>query len=227
MVSFPLPVKAVVIDLDGTLVDSVKDLAVATNMMLERLGRAPLDESLVRSFIGKGLSRLVQRALTGSLEGEPDSGLFAKALPVFQQCYDSVNGDYTHVYPGVREGLDALAAARIPLGCVTNKAARFVPPLLAKVRIDHYFDLVVCGDTLPRSKPDPLPLTHAAAHFGAVPREVLMIGDSMNDTVAARAAGCPVFCVPYGYSEGVDVRRLDVDAIVNTLLEATRLIKKS
>ena len=227
MMQFPLAVKAVVIDLDGTLVDSVKDLAVATNMMLERLGRAPLAEALIRTFVGKGIARLVQRALVGALSGEPDEQLFAAALPVFEDCYASVNGDYTKLYPGVREGLDALRGAGFPLACVTNKAARFVAPLLAKVRIDQYFALVICGDTLARSKPDPLPLTHAAAQFGAAPREVLMIGDSMNDAIAARAAGCPVFCVPYGYNEGADVRTLDVDAIVDTLFATTQLITKS
>jgi phosphoglycolate phosphatase len=227
MIRFPLAVKAVVIDLDGTLVDSVRDLALATNMMLERIGRPPLEEARVRTFVGKGIARLVQRALAGSLDGEPDEHLFATALPVFQECYAGVNGDFTELYAGAREGLDALTGAGFPLACVTNKAERFVSPLLARVRIDHYFALVISGDTLPRSKPDPLPLTHAAAHFGAAPRDVLMIGDSMNDAIAARAAGCPVFCVPYGYNEGVDVRELDVDAIVATLLEASRLITKS
>jgi phosphoglycolate phosphatase len=224
---FPLAVKAVVIDLDGTLVDSVTDLTVATNMMLERLARAPLDEALVRTFVGKGIATLVQRALTGSLDGEPDTQLYARALPLFHECYARINGDFSKLYSGVREGLDAFTAARFPLACVTNKATRFVAPLLTKLRIDRYFALVICGDTLPRSKPDPLPLTHAAAHFGVLPQEILMIGDSMNDAIAARAAGCPVFCVPYGYNEGRDVRELDVDAIVATLLEATRLIKKS
>jgi phosphoglycolate phosphatase len=224
---FPLPVKAVMIDLDGTMLDTVADLAAAVNLMLKEIGRPALDESLVRNFVGKGIPNLVKRALVGALDGEADSELFKRALPVYFDCYESVNGKHTVFYPGVREGLDALQSAGLPLACVTNKSTRFTLPLLAQMKIADYFSLVVCGDTLPEKKPDPLPLTHACGQFGIAPRDMLMIGDSLNDTIAARAAGCPVFCVPYGYNEGLDVRDLDVDAIVETLFEATKLIVKS
>jgi phosphoglycolate phosphatase len=224
---FPLPVKAVMIDLDGTLLDTVKDLAIAVNLMLDRLSRAPLDEALVRTFVGKGIPNLVKRSLVGALAGEPAAALFERALPLYLDCYESVNGKYTTLYPGVREGLAALKGAGFPLACVTNKAGRFTLPLLRQMRIDAYFAIVIAGDTLPQKKPDPLPLTHACRHFGIAPREMLMIGDSLNDATAARAAGCPVFCVTYGYNEGADVRELDVDAIVETLFEATKLITKS
>jgi phosphoglycolate phosphatase len=225
--NFPLPVKAVTIDLDGTLLDTVKDLAVAVNLMLRQVGRAPLDEALVRTFVGKGIPNLVKRALTGKLSGEPDAVLFERALPLYLDCYESVNGKYTTLYPGVPEGLEALGSAGFPLACVTNKSERFTLPLLAQMRIDHYFSLVIAGDTLPQKKPDPLPLTHTCRHFGIAPAQMLMIGDSLNDAQAARAAGCPVICVSYGYNEGADVRELDVDAIVATLFEATKLITKS
>ena len=225
--NFPLPVKAVMIDLDGTLLDTVKDLAIAVNLMLDKLSRAPLDEALVRTFVGKGIPNLVKRSLVGALAGEPDAALFERALPLYLDCYESVNGKYTTLYPGVREGLAALKSAGFPLACVTNKAGRFTLPLLRQMRIDAYFSIVIAGDTLPQKKPDPLPLTHACRHFGIAPREMLMIGDSLNDAIAARAAGCPMFCVPYGYNEGADVRELDVDAIVETLFEATKLITKS
>ena len=225
--NFPLPVKAVMIDLDGTLLDTVKDLAIAVNLMLDRLSRAPLDEALVRTFVGKGIPNLVKRSLVGALAGEPAAALFERALPLYLDCYESVNGKYTTLYPGVREGLAALKSAGFPLACVTNKAGRFTLPLLRQMRIDAYFAIVIAGDTLPQKKPDPLPLTHACRHFGIAPREMLMIGDSLNDATAARAAGCPVFCVTYGYNEGADVRELDVDAIVETLFEATKLIIKS
>jgi phosphoglycolate phosphatase len=221
---FPLAVKAVTIDLDGTLVDSVADLTIAANMMLERFNRPPLEEALVRTFVGKGIATTVQRSLAGSLDGQLEPGLLEAALPVFYECYQEVNGRYTKLYPGVREGLDAMRAASFPLACVTNKAGRFVPPLLEQAGIAGYFDLVVSGDSLPRAKPDPMPLVHAAQCLGAAPREMLTIGDSLNDAIAARAAGCPVFCVPYGYNEGADVRRLDVDAIVETIADAARLI---
>lgn len=224
---FPLPVKAVTIDLDGTLLDTVKDLAVAVNLMLLQLGRPPLDEALVRTFVGKGIPNLVRRALAGALSGEPDPALLERALPLYLDCYQSVNGKYTTLYPGVPEGLRALESAGFPLACVTNKSERFTAPLLAQMRIDHYFSLVVAGDTLPQKKPDPLPLTHTCRHFGITPAQMLMIGDSLNDAQAARAAGCPVVCVTYGYNEGADVRKLDVDAIVATLFEAAKLITKS
>jgi phosphoglycolate phosphatase len=227
MPDFPLPVKAVMIDLDGTLLDTVKDLAVAVNLMLDQLGRAPLDEAQVRTFVGKGIPNLVKRSLAGALSGEPDAALFDRALPLYLDCYASVNGKYTTLYPGVSEGLAALQSAGFPLACVTNKSERFTLPLLKQMRIDQYFSLTVAGDTLPKRKPDPLPLTHACRQLGIAPREMLMIGDSLNDVLAARAAGCPVFCVPYGYNEGADVRELDVDAIVETLIEATKLITKS
>lgn len=227
MVQIPLPVKAVTIDLDGTLLDTVTDLTLAVNMMLKQLGQPPLAEELVRTFVGKGISNLVQRALAGALNGEPDAALYAKALPIYLDCYEGINGNHTRLYPGVQEGLAALRARTVPLACVTNKAERFTLPLLRRMEIDSYFAIVVAGDTLPQKKPDPLPLMHVCRHFGIAPRDMLMIGDSVNDAIAARAAGCPVFCVSYGYNEGTDVRELDVDAIVSTLFEATKLITKS
>lgn len=215
------------IDLDGTLLDTVSDLAIAVNLMLERLNRPALSEERVRTFVGKGIPNLVQRALAGALDGVPDPALFERALPLYLDCYESVNGKHTTMYPGVREGLDALKGAGFPLACVTNKSERFTLPLLQQMQLAHYFSIVVAGDTLPKKKPDPLPLTHACAHLGIAPRDMLMIGDSLNDTIAARAAGCPVFCVSYGYNEGTDVRELDVDAIVETLFDAAKLIIKS
>lgn len=224
--TFPLRVKAVMIDLDGTLLDTIPDLAVAANMMLKQLGRAPLDEALIRTFVGKGIPKLVERALAGSLDGTADPELFARALPIFERCYAGVNGRHTLIYPGVKEGLDQLREQGFPLACVTNKAGSFTLPLLEHMKLAPYFAEVVAGDTLPRKKPDPLPLTHTCEKFGIEPRDMLMIGDSLNDAQAARAAGCPVFCVTYGYNEGRDVRELDIDAIVTSLLEATRLIQK-
>ena len=224
---FPLRVKAVTIDLDGTLLDTIPDLAVAANMMLAELGRPQLEVDVIRTFVGKGIPKLVERALAGSIDGTPEAGLFERGLPVFERCYSGVNGSHTMVYPGVREGLDQLRADGFPLACVTNKSGRFTLPLLEATGLAAYFSQVVAGDSLPRKKPDPLPLTHASAQFGIEPRFMLMIGDSLNDAEAARAAGCPVFCVDYGYNEGHDVRELDIDAIVTSLFDATRLIQKA
>lgn len=224
---FPLRVKAVMIDLDGTLADTIPDLAAAANQMLGELGRAGLDVALIRTFVGKGISRLVERALAGGKDGTVSGALLERALPIYERCYAEVNGRHTVIYPGVREGLQALRAMQLPLACVTNKPGRFTTPLLDHLGIADYFEQVIAGDTVPRKKPDPAPLLHACTGFAIAPREMLMIGDSLNDAEAARAAGCPVFCVPYGYNEGRDVRELDVDAIVPSLIEAARLIQKA
>ena len=214
------------IDLDGTLLDTVPDLSVAANRMLEGLGRPPLDDALIRTFVGKGLARLVERTLAGSLEGECDAALIERAQPLFERCYAEVNGRHATIYPGVREGLEELRSMALPLACITNKSERFTQPLLELTGLAPYFGQLVAGDTLARKKPDPLPLLHACAQFSVAPHEMLMIGDSLNDAQAARAAGCPVFCVDYGYNEGRAVRELDIDAIVGSLFEATRLIRK-
>jgi len=225
--AFPLRVKAVMIDLDGTLADTIPDLAAATNLMLRELGRPVQDVERIRDFVGKGIPRLVERALAGSVEGTAPADQMARALPIFERCYAGENGRHSVLYPGVNEGLLAMRSMQLPLACVTNKSGRFTIPLLEQLGIAHFFDQVIAGDTLPQKKPDPAPLLHACRGFGIAPADMLMIGDSMNDAQAARAAGCPVFCVPYGYNEGRDVRELDVDAIVTSLVEATRLITKA
>ena len=226
--TFPVPlrVKAVMIDLDGTLADTIPDLAIATNMMLREMGRPELDETLIRTFVGKGISNLVGRALTGTLDDGAPAELMARAMPIYERCYTEVNGRNSSLYPGVMEGLDALRAARFPLACVTNKSGRYTAPLLEYLGLAPYFERVVAGDTLPQKKPDPAPLLYACAQLDVAPSEMLFIGDSLNDAQAARSAGCPIFCVSYGYNEGQDVRELDVDAIVGSLADAARLISR-
>ena len=224
---FPLRVKAVMIDLDGTLADTIPDLAEAANMMLRELDRPGLERELIRTFVGKGIPKLVERALAGNLEGGVPAGLLARALPIYERCYAEVNGKHTVIFPGVSEGLRTLRAMQLPLACVTNKAERFTLALLEHLQLARCFEQVIAGDTLPQKKPDPQPLLHACRGFGIAPGDMLMIGDSANDVEAARAAGCPVFCVTYGYNEGRDVRELDVDAIVASLIEATQLIQKA
>jgi len=213
------------IDLDGTLADTIPDLAEAANRMLRELGRPALEPALLRTFVGKGIPKLVERALAGTLEGRVDGGLLARALPIYERCYAEENGRHSVVFPGVREGLQTLRDMQLRLACVTNKAERFTRALLAQLELARCFEQVIAGDTLPQKKPDPQPLLHACRAFGIAPGDMLMIGDSANDVEAARAAGCPVFCVDYGYNEGRDVRELDADAIVASLIEATRLIQ--
>jgi phosphoglycolate phosphatase len=223
---FPLSICAVTIDLDGTLLDTIPDLAIAANEMLATMKRPALDVELIRTFVGKGIPRLVEKTLAASYGVDPAPEQCASALSVFERCYTVVNGRHTAVYPGVFEGLKQMRHMGLPLACVTNKAGRFTGPLLERMRLSPYFSQVVAGDTLPRKKPDPMPLLHASSAFGVEPADMLMIGDSLNDAEAARSAGCPVFCVDYGYNEGRSVRELDIDAIVPSLFEAARLIRK-
>lgn len=214
------------IDLDGTLLDTIPDLAAATNLMLKALGRPQLPLETVRNYVGKGIPRLVERALARDIDGQVDTAALAQALPVFERFYRTVNGAHTTLYPGVLEGLEQLRVAGFPLACVTNKAGAFTLPLLERMGLAGYFAQTIAGDTLARKKPDPQQLLHACVQFGVAPEKMLMIGDSVNDVQAARAAGCPVFCVPYGYNEGHAVQSLDVDAIVSALIDCIPLIKK-
>lgn len=213
-----MPIRAVLIDLDGTLLDTVPDLADAANAMLAELGRLTLPQNTIRDFVGKGIPNLVGRCL--GYPGESDAPEAREALALFKRHYAAVNGRKTRIYPGVPEGLRALRAAGLKTACVTNKAGAFTEQLLAATGLDRLLDLTVSGDTLAEKKPHPLPFLHLCERFGIAPAEALVVGDSRNDVAGARAAGCPVFCVPYGYSEGEDVRDLGADAIVGTLEEA-------
>ena len=219
-----LRARAVVIDLDGTLLDTVADLAAAVNLMLAELGRATLPEAVVASYVGKGAEVLVHRALGGGLDARADAALFARGHVAFLRHYEAENGRHARPYDGVHEGLAAMRAMGLRLACVTNKPQAFADPLLERCGMRHAFELVLGGDALPAKKPDPLPMLHAARALGAEPGEVVAIGDSVNDALAARAAGMPVLAVPYGYNEGRDVGTLDVDGIVGSLLEAAARI---
>lgn len=218
-------IRAVLIDLDGTLLDTIADLAAAANAALVDLGRAARPVEVLSTYVGKGVEVLMHRALTGALDGRAESGPFEHALERFHHHYESINGRYASVYPGVIEGLQAMRARGLMLGCVTNKPQYFSDALLERMGLADFFQIVLGGDALPRKKPDPLPLQHACERLGVAPREALMIGDSVNDALAARAAGMPVFIVPYGYNEGHDVRLLDADAIVESLAHVSDRLK--
>jgi phosphoglycolate phosphatase len=217
----------ILIDVDGTLVDSVPDLAFCVDVMMERLGRTPHGEAAVRNWVGNGVERLVRRALIGQLDGEPDEADFERALPIFLELYRENTSGRSFLYPGIREGLDYLEGAGYALGCVTNKAAQFTEPLLRDLGVHHYFGIVISGDTLPRKKPDPLPLLHAAEHFGVDPGDALMVGDSVSDVTAARAAGFGIVCMSYGYNHGVDIRDANPDAVIDSLTEIRGLLERA
>jgi len=218
---FPLALRAVMIDLDGTLLDTALDLTEAANAMLREFNLAEHGVDTIRSFIGRGLPNLVQRCLDDQTAVVPPHAL---ALASFRSHYREISGRHATLYPGVVEGLRALRDKGLRLACVTNKASDFTLPLLERSGLAGWFEQVVCGDTLEKSKPDPLPLLHICERFGIAPHQALLIGDSLNDVNAARAAGCPVFCVPYGYNEGRPVQELACDAIVASLEAAAALV---
>jgi phosphoglycolate phosphatase len=203
-------VRAVLVDLDGTLLDTAPDLAAAANAMLAELGRPPRALEEVKTFIGKGIARLVERCLSGEVN--------EKALEIFMRHYEKDSGLHSSIYPGVVEGLTSLK--RFRLACVTNKAERFTQPLLERKGLAKYFDAVICGDMVAKGKPDPACYRLACERLGVKPSEAVVIGDSENDALAARAAGIRVYCVPYGYNEGRPVESIDCDGILDSLDDA-------
>ena len=225
--NFPLAVKVVVIDLDGTLLDTAPDLAYAAELMMNELGLPPPPLATIKTYIGNGVSRLAKRVLTGEMDAEPDPALFARGYASYQKHYGENVSRFSRPFAGVVAGLEALRAMGVHLACITNKAEAFTLPLLRDTGLLDYFELILSGDSLPKRKPDPMPLLHACQHFGADPAQLLLIGDSLNDTQAARSAGCPVFCVPYGYNRGCPVSDLAPDAVVASLHEAATLITKA
>lgn len=227
MKSFPLPIQAVVIDLDGTLIDTAPDLAYAAERMMADLGMPCPSPETIATYIGNGVSRLVKRVLTGDMDAEPDAALFEKALALYQTHYGANVSRASRPFPGVVEGLRAFKAMGLRVACITNKAEQFTHPLLKDTGLFDFFELILSGDSLPKRKPDPLPLLHACEVFGISPNALLLIGDSLNDTQAARAAGSAVFCVPYGYNRGRPVAELDLDAVVPSLADAAKMVAKA
>jgi phosphoglycolate phosphatase len=210
-------VDAVAFDLDGTLLDTVQDLAAAVNLLLCDLGLAPLPVGAVRSMVGKGMADLLAKALTRARGTPPRAGEIADLLPRYGQGYASLLGRQTQLFPGVVDGLVRMRDAGFALAVITNKASRFVQPHLVHAGIAGYFTTVVGGDDAVAKKPDAAPLVLAATRLGVSPARMLMVGDSANDVAAARAAGSPVLVVPYGYSEDAHVQTLAADGIVDSL----------
>jgi phosphoglycolate phosphatase len=217
--------KMVLIDVDGTLVDSVPDLAYCVDEMMDQLGMPRRGEAAVRQWVGNGVERLTRRALINQLDGEPDEALFEKAIPIFMDLYAENTSKRSCLYPGVEEGVAYLKQAGYRLGCVTNKAEQFTVPLLTDLGIIDNFEIVVSGDTLPKKKPDPMPLLHAAEALGVTPGESMMLGDSMSDVKAARAAGFQIICMSYGYNHGVDIHDSNPDAVIDSMSELQGLLE--
>lgn len=211
------PIRGICIDLDGTLLDTAPDLAVASNAMLADLGREPLDLARIATFVGKGADVLIQRCLAATGGGADDPSRFATAREHWHRHYEEINGRHARLFPGVIDGLDELRRRGVELACITNKPGAFVPPLLEQFGLAPAFRFWIAGDTVATKKPEPGQLLEAARRFDLPPDAVAMLGDSLNDSLAARAAGMRVYLVPYGYNEGRPITTVDSDGVVPTI----------
>jgi len=210
------PLRAAIIDLDGTLVDTVGDFEAALNRTLADLGLPAVDRGFIERTVGKGSEHLIRSTLA---QVQADPALFDAAWARYQHHYLAINGQFSAVYPGVLAGLQRLRDAGLVLACLTNKPGNFARPLLAAKGLDGFFSQVFGGDAFARKKPDPLPLLETCRALGSLPAHTLMVGDSSNDAQAARAAGCPVVLVSYGYNHGEPVHTASPDAVLDRLDE--------
>ncbi len=218
---------AAIFDLDGTLVDTLGDFVAALDATLAELGLPAVDPALVARTIGKGADHIVGAVLAAA--GCGDEAVLERARLAYRANYVAINGRHARVYPGVREGLAALSAAGVRLACVTNKLGAFARPLLRAKDLDRHFVEICCGDRHGRLKPDPVALVKTCELLDAAPGRTLVVGDSSNDALAARAAGCPVVLVTYGYNHGEPVRAVDADGFVDSIeglaRDAARYVK--
>ena len=217
---------AVIVDLDGTMVDTMGDFSEALNRMLRDLALPPIGAEHIERMVGKGSEHLINSVLKHVLpldskgfDAIKKEAMYPAAWTSYQRHYLAINGQYAAVYAGVEEGLAALHARGLRLACLTNKPTDFALPLLKAKGLDGYFEKVFGGDAFERKKPDPLPLIKTCEALGTAPARTLMVGDSSNDAQAARAAGCPVVLVTYGYNHGQPVRAVDADGWVDSLAQ--------
>ena len=212
-------------DLDGTLVHSAPDIAYAANLTLRDLGLAQQSYERIAGWIGDGMPRLMKRALTGEVDGEPGTKLLERGIQRFKAHYAANLTRETECYPGVVVALHKLKSRGFSLGCVTNKAEAFAQPLLERFDLMKYLSVVVAGDTVAARKPDPLPLRYACEKAGTNPAESVLIGDSANDVLGARAAGMKCIAVTYGYNQGLDMRALEPDFVVDSAVEVPQYLR--
>jgi phosphoglycolate phosphatase len=215
------PIQAAMMDLDGTLVDTLGDFEAALNAMLAALGCPSVSRAEIEQMVGKGSEHLVRSALERVAPAKAHA-LFPSAIASYQSHYARINGAHSRVYEGVMEGLAALQAQGWVLACVTNKPTRFAAELLAQKGLEAFFSVVVGGDAYPQKKPHPMPLWRTCEALGYAPSQTLMIGDSSNDAEAARAAGCPVVLVSYGYNHGQPIRQVQAHGYLDSLAEMRR-----
>jgi phosphoglycolate phosphatase len=216
--------RAAIIDLDGTMLDTVPDFHVALNRMRAELALSPISREQVALMVGKGSEHLIGAVLALDVDGAAVQSRFPAAMAAYQRHYLAINGQHSALYPDVIAGLEAMRAQGLRLACVTNKPIAFATPLLAMSGLTGYFEVVYGGDSLARKKPDPMPLLQVCQDFALLPAQVVAIGDSSNDVEAARAAGCLALTVPYGYNHGRAIHETKSDGIVSSLLEAAHRI---
>lgn len=210
-------VQAAIIDLDGTMIDTLGDFHAALSRLMDELGLPAVSREQVEHRIGKGSEYLVLQTLRIHLPDDQAQDLYPRAIETYQRIYGTINGQYSNPFPGVPEGLAALKAAGLRLACITNKPTRYARELLDLKGLLPHFEVVNGGDAFPRKKPDPMPLVETCKQIGLPTAVVLMIGDSQNDALAARAAGCPVALVTYGYNHGEPVRAVDADGFADRI----------
>ena len=222
---------AAIIYLDGTMVDTMGDFVVAINLMLRDLGYTPVNRAVVAVRVGKGAEYLVESVLNHALiqqisaQKAPDNIASVEcALGLYQQHYRLINGQHAQVYPGVVDGLQTLQRAGLKLACLTNKPVGFARELLKLKGLHGFFSQVFGGDSFATKKPDAMPVLETCKAMHTLPARTLMIGDSSNDAQAARAAGCPVLLVTYGYNHGEPIRSVEADGYVESLAQLQTLL---
>ncbi|MDE0453028.1 MAG: phosphoglycolate phosphatase [Gammaproteobacteria bacterium] len=207
---------AYLFDLDGTLVDTAPDLMGGLNVCLAEHGYSEVDEALTRRWVGHGVAKMIEQALAHQGSEEPSPDVAESMFDRFLDYYAAHIADESTPYPGVREALASLGQ-RASLGVVTNKVTRLTAPLLDALDLAGSFEVVVCSDTVGVFKPAADPALHACASLGVHPAQTLFVGDSITDVQCARAAGCDVVCVPYGYSGGIPPENLGADRLIESL----------
>ena len=217
-------IQAAIVDLDGTMLDTVPDFEAALNGMRADLGLGPITQAVIKPLVGKGSEKLVRDALLLDWDAARVEAAHEEAMAGYQRHYLAINGQRSTLFDGVLEGLQAMRDLGLRLVCVTNKPVAFTLPLLDQKGLAPYFEQVFGGDSFAKKKPDPMPMLGACAALDLPPGRVVAIGDSSNDAESARGAGCFVLTVPYGYNHGRPVQEIQSDGIVDSLLEAAALI---
>ncbi|MDO9281472.1 MAG: phosphoglycolate phosphatase [Methylotenera sp.] len=216
-------IKAVLLDLDGTLVHTAPEISRAANSMLAKMNLPTLTAVQITTYIGDGATTLIKRCLTGRIDGAPEPALLATAQALFFEYYAQIVTE-SQPYPNALAGLISIKNAGLRTACVTNKPSSFTLPLLQKYDLLRYFDLIVSGDTLPRKKPEPDQILYVCEQFGVLVQDVAMVGDSKTDISAARSAGCRMFAVPYGYNQGQRIEVTEVDALIDNIGDVLDLV---